>query len=173
MANVKLPKSIEPIKSAQKRSSYQGVFVKADLQRLLDSVDKVASDAAVKVEFAKDAQNLTYFQGDADITVSLVCQRCNSVFEKQISSEFCYSPVQGATDADALPHYYEPIEVDDHGVIDFLQLIEDELILALPVVAMHDDKDCSMTGSEMQFGSIQEADAKPNPFAVLKELKRE
>ncbi|MEM0912193.1 MAG: 23S rRNA accumulation protein YceD [Pseudomonadota bacterium] len=173
MANVKLPKSLDPVKSAQKRASYNGVYLKGDLQRLCEAVTEVTSDAQVKVEFAKDAQGLTYFQGQAEISVVLTCQRSNRAFAHEVTTAFCFSPVQGMGDAEFLPEKYEPIEVDTQGAVDLFQLIEDELILSLPVVPFHPDEDNTVVVNEIQFGESVESAERPNPFAVLKELKRD
>jgi uncharacterized protein len=71
-----------------------------------------------------------------------------------------------------LPEAYEPAEVNEFGEIDLTQLIEDELILALPQIPMHDDDECFMHSSDMSVGVIPEAEERPNPFAVLKSLKK-
>ena len=47
------------------------------------------------------------------------------------------------------------------------------MILALPIVALHAEEDCSVKQEDMSFGKIEPADERPNPFAVLKELKRD
>lgn len=173
MANVKLPKSLDPEKSAKIRASYDGIYVKSDLQRLNEAVEEVKSDAQVKVEFSKDAQGLTYFQGQAEVSVMLTCQRSNRVFAHDVRTTFCFSPVQGIDDTEFLPEIYEPIEIDTHGAVDFLQLIEDELILSLPVVPFHPEEDDMVVVNETQFGESVESIERPNPFAVLKELKRD
>ena len=80
---------------------------------------------------------------------------------------------QEQEDIDELPEVYEPVEVNDHGEINLLQLFEDELILSLPIVALHAEEDCDIKQDEMSFGEIEPADERPNPFAVLKELKRD
>jgi uncharacterized protein len=74
---------------------------------------------------------------------------------------------------DELPDVYEPVEVDDQGEISLFQTLEDELILSLPIVALHAEKDCKQKRDKMSFGKIEPADERPNPFAVLKELKRD
>lgn len=173
MTNVKLPKTLDPIKSAQKRSSYDGIFAAKDMVRLNEAVSSLSSDVAVKVEFAKDAQGLTYFQGTSSVSVELICQRCNATYVDSISTQFCFSPVQRGENTEALPDVYEPIEVNDHGEIELSQLIEDELILSLPIVALHAEEDCSVTADDMQFGEIASEVTRENPFAVLKELKRD
>ncbi|MFC4699269.1 23S rRNA accumulation protein YceD [Glaciecola siphonariae] len=173
MTNVKLPKRLDPIKSAQKRSSYEGVYVASEMLRFNESVDSVLSDVSVKVEFLKDAQSLTYFQGTLAVQVMLVCQRCNQTYPYNVDTEFCFSPVQGSEQAQTLPDAYEPVEVDDHGEVNLFQLLEDEVILSLPIVALHAEEDCSVGKDDMSFGKIEPEPERENPFAVLKELKRD
>ena len=50
--------------------------------------------------------------------------------------------------------------------------ITDEVIINLPLVALHEVEDCSVNPNEMSFGEIEPADEQPNPFAALSELKR-
>lgn len=173
MAKVKLPLTIDPIKSANKRSTYVGVYSSSSLLRLLDAVEDCEPLIDVEVKFAKDAQGLTYFQGSAATQVQLLCQRCNHAFPHSIQLEFCYSPVQGQDEEDVLPDVYEPVEVNDHGEVDLLQIIEDELILTLPIVPLHAEEECKVSKDDMTFGVIEPEQERKNPFAVLKELKRD
>lgn len=73
---------------------------------------------------------------------------------------------------DELPESYELIQLDENGEFDLNELIEDELILSLPIVAMHPLEECPMAGAQMTWGEIDPADERPNPFAVLTSLKR-
>ena len=173
MQKVKLPHQVEPVKSALKRSDYEGVIATIDMARLMGSV--VSSDewVEVKVQFEKDAQGLTVFHGTLDTAVVLLCQRCNEAFDCPLHVDFCFSPVQGQQAAEALPEAYDPVEVGDHGEVNLLQLFEDELILSLPIVPFHAEEDCAITSDDMQFGEIEPEQKQPNPFAVLKELKRD
>ena len=173
MQKVKLPHQVEPVKSALKRSDYEGVIATKDMARLMGSV--VSSDewVDVKVQFEKDAQGLTVFHGTLDTAVVLLCQRCNEAFDCPLHVDFCFSPVQGQQAAEALPEAYDPVEVGDHGEVSLLQLFEDELILSLPIVPFHAEEVCTVTSDDMQFGEIEPEQKQPNPFAVLKELKRD
>ena len=173
MQKVKLPHQVEPVKSALKRSDYEGVIATIDMARLMGSV--VSSDewVEVKVQFEKDAQGLTVFHGTLDTAVVLLCQRCNEAFDCPLHVDFCFSPVQGQQAAEALPEAYDPVEVGDHGEVSLLQLFEDELILSLPIVPFHAEEVCTVTSDDMQFGEIEPEQKQPNPFAVLKELKRD
>lgn len=173
MQKVKLPHSIDPVKSAVKRSEYRGVLAASDLTRLQEVVVSCADWVDVVVQFEKDAQGLTVFHGELSTETVLICQRCNGEFAFPLRTAFCFSPVQGQQDQDALPDTYDPVEVNEHGEVDLLQLFEDELILALPIVPLHAEEDCSVQADSMQFGKLAPEPLRENPFAVLKELKRD
>lgn len=173
MQKVKLPLQVDPVKSALKRSDYRGVMACSEMERLSGAVVKTDDWVDVEVQFEKDAQGLTVFHGKLDTNVTLVCQRCNGEFDYSLHVPFCFSPVQGQQDTETLPEAYEPVEVNDHGEVSLLQIFEDELILSLPIVALHAEKDCKVTSDDMQFGEIEPEQERPNPFAVLKELKRD
>ena len=175
MQKVKLPKQLDPVKSANKRSDYRGIILASEMPRLLGLVADIADDVDVELKFSKDEQGLTYFQGRMACSTSLRCERCNEVFDHPMDVSFCFSPVQSAEEEveDELPDVYEPVEVDDHGEINLFQTLEDELILSLPIVALHAEEDCKQKRNKMSFGKIEPADERPNPFAVLKELKRD
>ncbi|WP_435338045.1 YceD family protein, partial [Acinetobacter sp. LH3_13] len=70
--------------------------------------------------------------GHAAVTVSLECQRCWESFSYRYETEFVYSPVFNEDQVGNLPDAYEPALVDENGEIDLIQLVEDELIVALP-----------------------------------------
>lgn len=175
MQKVKLPKRLDPIKSTMKRSDYSGVMLATDMARLSEAVAEIAEHIEIEVKFDKDEQGLNFFQGRMSTSVQLLCQRCYEQYAHDIQVSFCYSPVKGQLpdDIDELPDVYEPVEVDDQGEIDILRLFEDELILSLPIVALHAEEDCNIKQDEMSYGEIEPADERPNPFAVLKELKRD
>ncbi|MEA7178527.1 hypothetical protein ONK20_25335, partial [Salmonella enterica subsp. enterica serovar Montevideo] len=42
---------------------------------------------------------------------------------------------------------------------------EDEIILALPVVPVHDSEHCEVSEADMVFGELPDEAQKPNPFA--------
>lgn len=172
MQKVKLPKKVDPFISAAKRSDYEGIMLAKDMHRLNEAVGGVLEDIAISVKFDTDAQGLTYFDGKLQTRVSLICQRCNGSFEHTIETHFCYSPVKDAEIVEELPERYDPVEVDEFGEVDLLGLFEDELMLSLPIVAMHKEEDCALGDSDMSYGEIEPEESKPNPFAVLKELKR-
>ncbi|MFD2180444.1 23S rRNA accumulation protein YceD [Veronia pacifica] len=172
MQKVKLPLTVDPYRSAQKRLDYDGIIVAAQLERLAEATEGVISDAGVKLSFDVDAQGLKIVSGNATVEVELECQRCWGNFAHRYDIEFLYSPIFNEDQAGDLPDAYEPAIVDENGEINLIQLVEDELIVALPQVAMHEEEDCKIDSENMVYGEIPLADERPNPFAVLKNLKQ-
>ncbi len=172
MQKVKLPLTLEPVRTAQKRLDYQGIYTPEQVMRIAESVVSVDSDVECAMSFAVDNQRLAVLKGTADVLVTLSCQRCGQPFSHDVHVTYCFSPVANEAQAEALPEMYEPIDVNEFGEIDLLATIEDEIILALPIVPVHDSEHCEVSGADMVFGQLPEEAEKPNPFAVLASLKR-
>ena len=173
MQKLKLPLTVDPVKDAQRRLDYSGIYTANQLARLAESVVNVLSDAQVTLSFYIDPQKLVVMKGQVQVDVELDCQRCGEPFKQTLECHFMYSPVANWDQADDLPEIYEPIEFNEFGEIDLLGAVEDELILALPLVPMHSSEHCEVSAHEQVFGELPEELAKkPNPFAVLANLKQ-
>lgn len=173
MQKVRLPLRIDPIKDAQRRVELDGIYAKSTLMRLINSVEDVLNDAQVSLSFFIDAQKLAVMKGQAQVDVMLICQRCGEPFVHSLCCEFLCSPVKSVSQIDELPEIYEPIEIDQFGEVDLLALIEDEFMLALPLVAKHPLEHCEVSVLEQVFGELPiDVVDKPNPFSVLANLKK-
>ncbi len=172
MQKVKIPVSLDLYKAAQQRLHYEGIVPPKDLPRLVEAVVNVERDVDVKIECGVDEQGLLFIKGKASAEVTTTCQRCNNDMKLDLASDFAFSPVKEEDEDDELlPERYEPLELERFDEIDLKRLVEDELILALPLIAMHDDADCNASQQDMSWGEIEEEE-KPNPFDVLKQIKR-
>lgn len=172
MQKVKLPIKIDPIRSAVKRLDFEGIFEAKQMLRLAESSLSLEDDIAVTLSCYTDVQGLVVLKGHAEVPLKLSCQRCNQEMDYLCSAEFLYTPLLKHTEEDELPSEYELLELDEEGEVDLCELIEDELILSLPIVAMHPEDECPMADVSMTWGEIDPAAERPNPFAVLTSLKR-
>ncbi|QMV14955.1 23S rRNA accumulation protein YceD [Vibrio spartinae] len=173
MQKVKIPRTVDPIKAAQKRLDYDGIIQVGLFKRLEEAAEGVKCDADVSLSFGFDEQRLVVISGKASIEVDLQCQRCNEVFPHRCDVDFTYTPNLGKKSEDA-PESYDLVDRNEFGEVDLIQLVEDEFIIGLPQVAMHDQSDCRVDSDNMVFGDIPDEvpEDKPNPFDVLKSLKR-
>ena len=106
----------------------------------------------------------------ASALVPLTCQRCLTAVESSIEVDQWYRFV--ATEEIAIAEDDESEEdlLVMESQFDLLAVLEDELIMALPTVPMHEL--CPVT-VQLQTGELvaDESVEKPNPFAVLAQLK--
>lgn len=113
----------------------------------------------------------TWLMLSADTRVWLTCQRCLQPFEVPLGLARRLRFVRGESQAEALD-----AESDDDVLalgrsLDLRELVEDELLLALPLVPRHGQ--CPQP-LPMSAGDAPPADAaveRANPFAVLQALK--
>ncbi|WNO61167.1 23S rRNA accumulation protein YceD [Rheinheimera sp. MMS21-TC3] len=174
MQKVKMPVTLNLVKAAQKRSEYEGYYASETLTRLNESLLTSQEHVAVRIECGTDQQGLTVLQGSASCEVSVSCERCGQPMAVSLDCNFAYTPIKSDDEADLenIPECYDVIEKDDHGEINLRQLVEDELILTLPLFPTHDEALCAIKSADMSFGDLGQEAEKPNPFAILQELKK-
>jgi uncharacterized protein len=100
----------------------------------------------------------------------LQCQRCLEPFGYEIIGDFNSAILESEAEADELPDYYDPVVVED-GTLVVQDLIEDELIISLPIVPMHDLADCKVKTPNISIDSENDFEEKNNPFKVIEILK--
>jgi|SRR5690554_3245152 len=173
MQKVRVPITVDPVKSAGKQVSYIGLVPGKALARLQELLAEPCPDVDVSLYFNTDEQGIKRIQGEAQVTVTANCERCGDAMTQPLACAFTYAPVTKRQKATDMPEEYEPVELDEVGEVNLHALVEDELILAMPVVVKHDERECRVNSDAMQWGVIDDTPgAKDNPFAVLQELKR-
>ncbi|HEX5049749.1 MAG TPA: YceD family protein [Gammaproteobacteria bacterium] len=73
---------------------------------------------------------------DYDTTVELTCQRCLEPFRERISDRVALVIAESEPPPSAAPEGFESVELDDGRLLP-AQLIEDELIVSIPLVPKH------------------------------------
>lgn len=141
----------------------------SSLDRLCELVIGSDGDVELQLEFGKDDQGFTTIAGSASTTVKLICQRCMSEMDLGLDATIALALVADDEAASTLPDRYEPILADNAGFLELRSLVEDDLILALPIVAAHDTS-CGFVGEKPEAGTDAVASTE-NPFSVLKILK--
>ena len=138
MQKLKIPVTLDVRKAAVHDNRYEGYIVLAQLKRLTASLGTIEGNVDVIVKTGTDDQGLNFLKGEAQVTVKLTCQRCNEDMPVDLTADFAYSPVSIGYEEDEenqLPDHYDPIMVNEFGEIGLRDLIEDELILDIPLIA--------------------------------------
>ncbi|MCM2679851.1 YceD family protein [Echinimonas agarilytica] len=170
MQKVNIPVHLDPGRSATKQQCFDGVIPQRVLQRLSDvSVEDGGVDVAIACD--RDEQHLATLTVTINTQLKLECQRCNEPFLHDIGINVIYSPVKDDAAAEQLPAEYEAVILPEADNLNLHQLIEDEILLAVPYVPMHLPSECKQE-SHTSWGKTDDAqEDKPNPFAVLNKLK--
>jgi uncharacterized protein len=175
-----LPRSIDPRRLAEQRRSLTGEVGLSRLPRLAQIVVQSDADtgqpvAGFELNFGRDAAGRGVVEGRVTATLTLRCQRCNETFSLPVESRFKLALVSGIDEAARLPEDYEPL-LPDEDSLDPAVLVEDELLLAVPTVPRHPEGACEAPAFDPAAEANPDRDPasedKPNPFAVLSQLKR-
>lgn len=168
-----LPRQVDARKLAAAGTEIRASERVSEFPRFVAGLLSDLGDVAVELHFHVDRQGLHRLDGHVLTEVSVTCQRCMQPMSLTLDSAFHVGLVWGESQLQTLPRELESV-VMDSDTLDVLPLVEDELIVAMPIVAFHDEADCEGAAS-VQFPPPQEAqgndEQRENPFAVLEKLK--
>jgi uncharacterized protein len=170
-----LPTLIDPRKLANQGIVLEGQFHDQHLPRLAKAVAIIETPLSALVKFEIDEARAKVASGTLSISVSTVCQRCLDPVTVALSSEFAAQVIWSEDQLSNVPSDREPwIVVDKMASLN--ELLEDEILLALPSVNYHENGMC--TGDtflpEDERGNNEEDDqvVADNPFNILQQLKK-
>ena len=179
--------TIEPLALAAKGRILEGRLPLTSLPRLkpllaTDTDSFENGEVEYRLEFGKDEGGTACILGSVKATLPLICQRCMEAMDYPVTTRIRLGIVTSQKAAEQLPERYDPLlvaasgldEEEDDSEISIAAIVEDELILALPQVAMHKTEDCpqgdAFIGSTKGEEDVSTAQ-RENPFAVLSQLK--
>jgi uncharacterized protein len=160
-----LPECIEPVGLADAGRSFRGEVPVSELKRLSSSLASADGRLEVELEFRVDERRIRVLAGHIEGSVNLVCQRCLETLRFPLNLDFRLGIVSSNEEIDRLPDGYEPILVTGEPLRTF-DVVEDEVLLAVPVIPLHEGVDSCESGYVNQPRAEKE-----NPFSVLEKLK--
>ena len=112
-----------------------------------------------------------WLQLTASVSLPMTCQRCLTPVDIQLSVDRLFRFVPDEEVAAAQDEVADEDVLELSPTFDLAGLIEDELLMALPVVPRHDvcPVEVKLSVADKEFEA--EMAAKPNPFAALSRLK--
>jgi len=168
----RFPDLVDPIHLAVTGRRVSGELQPAQMPRLLAMLYSDKGSINVDMEFGIDGQGIRYVAGHLAADMELVCQRCLESVGFVVNTDFKLGMVTSDTQIEKLPGGYEPLLVKNVPMA-LTDIIEDELILSIPIVATHAEDECDVAVQKVLKGSQEtgSAKARKSPFAVLEELK--
>ncbi len=192
------PRQFDLFEFARSGRQAAGVVRVAQLPRMLNEVPAEAPDRDTAFTWQAEGSTQPELQDDGTEgpqpylrlaihgAAWLECQRCLAPYEQSFNVDAIYRIVNTEAEAEEFP-----LDEDDVEVIvgsrqfDLIDLIEEELLLSLPVVPKHDVcpqvHESLVSGVSAAEGEDDDAAqdqaedrgeaARPNPFAALQDLK--
>lgn len=160
---------------AKTGASLEGAWPMAELERLATSAvaGTATGDIAWRVRGehrpVRGGQAQVWLHLEADASVMLECQRCLNPVAVEVRAERSFLFVPGENAAAELDADSEDDVLALTRALDLRALVEDELLLELPLVPRHEVCPEPLQIADEEAPEIEE---KPNPFAVLASLKR-
>jgi uncharacterized protein len=131
------PDLLNPCKAADGQRGFEGTMPLKRMQRLAPLLAPegpvIWKDAWFRADFARDAQGFVTVELWVEAELPLICQRSLLPYPEAVRRHSLLAVVEDLTDQDLLPEHYEPVLVEQ-GQLALVELVEDELLLALPEV---------------------------------------
>ncbi len=155
-----LPDRVDCERMAADAAVLERAYPLSELSRLQDLLADTRGSLKARFAFSRLEAGRIGATVAVQANPRLVCQRCLQVFDLPVSGESEIEFVRSETEAPA----ESPREVYlmDEGSVSLRQLAEEELLLALPVIAS-----CSKPEA---CGRAPTPDVRQRPFAVLQDL---
>ena len=172
MLNDPLPTTLDVRKAAVRGLGVKGVLTPLDLQRFRPLVAGDEGTIQVEMSFFRDEEHRHLVRVVVTADVSVTCQRCIEAMPAHWSSDNVLAIVWTDEQASQLPRQLDPLIVGEEPC-NLWELVEDELILAMPPFSYHDTDDCRKRIAAFSDPVADEGEGgeEPNPFNVLAQLK--
>lgn len=142
----------------------------ARLSRLAGLLSDREGRVEVELSFARDSKGRATLRGRVSGDLHLICQRCLGTLVLPVEGVPALVLVARLGEAEGLENSVEPLVVGE-GPLVVADVVEDELILAIPQVPMHPIGSCQAGVAPIPAAGDGGAGPRASPFAVLEGLR--
>ncbi len=157
-----LPLIIDPWLLYKSNDKLIGTLLLSQMPNLLSSQNKSESTVEASIVVKQREDDHIVISGNATVEIELDCQRCLHPLINTIEADFELVLVKYEHQQSSVSDVDDVIICEDN--LELVPLIEQELILSLPMIAKHSD--CQV----MYENTVSEDADRQHPFANLKDL---
>ncbi len=157
-----LPDEVDCRQLADEFGSVSGSIAAARLARV-GGTFRITGSAVVKLEFCRDEHGRAVINGAITAPIEAQCQRCLQWMSLEIGVTVCVVALRSIDDDES--EGLDVVAVPD-GRLKLAELVEDEILLACPMIPAHDEASCSAPRS----GAVGSTEERYKPFAGLADL---
>lgn len=165
MSTGTLPLTLEPLRLADREAAIEATVPLRHFRRLLEGALSEEGEVAVAIRFSRDPRGLARLEGTVSCGLSLTCQRCLEAVTVPLAAELDLVLLAREEDTERLNDEEDYLVIGEEPVA-LQDILEDELIISLPLVPTHTDCDSYRVEDEPAAEEQRE-----NPFQVLAGLK--
>ena len=172
MIHQELPKIIYPFRHSKDRLRLVGKIKTRNMSRLADAIhNRKCATVTIDMFFNVDEESTPYLRGRFASSLISICERCTNIMSLTITSECLLALINNEHRIKYLSKQYEPWIINSSEPVQLSLIVEDELILALPLVQKH-NFNCLSLGACHSLGEGAEKTRNlGSPFAALSSLK--
>jgi len=168
-----IPQQLELRKLAALGTEIAGDIPLLKVPRFCSMLVEDSGVVTIELELGLGENCRPIMTGQIRASVQVECQRClqpmNLVLKVDVKLVFVWSE----TEFPAITENRDPLVLGDER-LELYDLVEEELLLALPYINCHDQKDCSIESyAAGSADEVLEQEPGKSPFDVLRQIKRE
>jgi uncharacterized protein len=163
-----LPPQMDVWRMVANQRQFEGSLPLAQMLRLVELLADAEGECRYVIEFYRDTLKIDVMHIQLSASLPLICQRTLERFLYSVKIDQRLGLISEESQEASLPEGMEAVLIEGNGEVSPFQLIEDELLLAVPLVPV------SPNASELDpmWTEVEEIkEDKPHPFANLKLLK--
>lgn len=170
--STRLPVEVNPYRLIEQCRDLEGEYEVESFSKISDLLTDNSSVVTVSMSFLKNESGLPSIKGRVAGELSLVCQRCLESVSINVDNSIELVLVSSDEQAAKLQSGYETYLVDSGRMV-LQDFVEDEVLLNIPQLVMHDQCEPYKPLIEATPEAISEVvrEERENPFAVLQNLK--
>jgi len=163
----RLPAQIDPIRLADEGTRLAGKLPLSDFPRLreLQVSGSGTEPVSIELDFERTLHGIRMMRGHAHVRLSVTCQRCLEPVAVDIEVNPVIELLRPGDAPSGMADNADSLVVE--GVQRLSELVEDELLLVMPMVPMHDEGACSAPGSRGE--PAEAANKRSGPFSALRQ----
>ena len=159
---------IDPYKAAKIRQTLSLKIAPSSMARLSEVTESL-EEIQAELEFFWDEQKRLRVTGQVSAQMKIICQRCLEPMPVSFECPVSAAVVWDEEQATQLNSELEPW-IGENERINAHELLEDELLLALPIMPAHEQKDCKGLASFSTQAEEEITSDRQKPFADLASL---
>ena len=143
----------------------------ADLSKLDGILSSDKGSLIANLRFFQNKSGQRIIAGNLKAEIEVLCQRCLQPLDLLVEDDINLVLVETEEKAKGLEELYDPWICETHK-INLADLVEEQLLLALPIVCLHSDPNClEKLDYDLQIGLENSDPGLQNPFRELESLK--